>query len=141
MKKLINKTSDPKAEAGSKKIGFDHVPIGLFLAGAYGMRPGVPKYGSKNWYDTESLNYNVYLNGQMRHLLLLMAGEDYVRDVDGFVHHQQAIISGGAVFEDVRIMKKLNDDRVIMTDEALNEYARLICGEEYANLPIKRKEQ
>lgn len=137
MTKRIDKTSDPKAEAGSKKMGFNHVPVSLFTGGSISMAGGVPKYGLKNWFTADEHKLTVYINGAFRHLLLLNAGEDYVRDTEGYVHHLEAIIGGCAVALDSILMAKCRDDRAKLDRASLDRYAAKICGDDYAKLPLK----
>lgn len=139
----INKTRDPKQEAGSKKLGFNHIPLGALIALSKGMAPGVPKYGAKNWYTTDSHNMMVYLDAINRHWMLCVAGEDYVRDAGNGkeITHVDAILSGCGVLADTILLGSCQDDRVKMSDAQLNMLARELCGKDYADLPIIRKEK
>lgn len=136
---MKKKVLDPKAQAGSKKMLFDHIPMSAYLELSEGMIDGVPKYGKYNWFDVdEDLDVLVYINAALRHLYLYMAGEDYARDSGK--HHITHAISGLSVARDAEMLGKLADTRKKLPDEALNRLAGRICGSDYAALPIIKKD-
>jgi len=129
------KVTDPKAAAGSVKMRFDHIPLTAWVDLSDGMIDGVPKYGKFNWLSVdEPLDNLVYVNAAQRHLLLYLAGEDYARDSGRY--HIAHIISGLSVLRDAEAAGLAADERVKLPLEALNNFAKSICGEEYANLPL-----
>lgn len=131
--------SDPKKINGDNKLCFDHIPLSVFCSVSKGSRPGQIKYGRKNWNFTEKISMNTYLSAIQRHLILLCAGEDYVRDADDYVHHLDAIIASAAILKECIFRENLEDDRVILNEKLINNLAKEICGKLYANLPLKQK--
>lgn len=126
---------DPKGIAGAKKMCADVVPLTAVPFSQLAMVDGAKKYGKYNWWEVEeNLSLLTYMNACYRHYLLFMAGEDYARDSG--VHHLIHLREGPGVLLDALFMGKVTDNRLKLPDGKLKEYARLICGDEYADLPL-----
>jgi hypothetical protein len=130
MTKKIEKypNGDPKAAAGSKKATMTNIPLTMLPLISIPMNDGArpEKYGKYNWLSQPdgSMDMMVYLNGILRHVLLLMAGQDYTSDTG--VHHMTAIGAGAAVASDAIFFGKMGDNRVKLTPEQLEKYENLI---------------
>jgi len=120
------KDGDPKAHAGDKKISMTSVPLTMIPLAGIPMEDGVIKYGKYNWLTQpdHSMDLMVYLNGILRHLLLLMAGQDFTSDSG--IHHLTAIVAGASVASDALFFDKMKDTRIKLTETQLLKYEALI---------------
>lgn len=75
---------------------------------ALGLGNGAKKYGPFNW-RVEPVQGRVYLEAAMRHLLLLLDGEDFDRDTG--IHHGAFVLSTMAIYLDAMVQGTLIDNR------------------------------
>jgi hypothetical protein len=75
-----------------------------------GLKIGAQKYGPFNW-RVEPVQGRVYLEAALRHLLLLLDGEDFDRDTG--VHHGAFILSTVAIFLDSLVHGTQIDNRAL----------------------------
>ena len=77
---------------------------------ALGLKNGAGKYGPFNW-RVEPVQGRVYLEAALRHLLLLLDGEDYDRDTG--IHHAAFVLSTVAIFLDSLVQGTQIDNRAL----------------------------
>jgi hypothetical protein len=75
-----------------------------------GLKIGAQKYGPFNW-RVEPVQGRVYLEAALRHLLLLLDGEDYDRDTG--LHHAAFVLSTVAIFLDSLVQGTQIDNRAL----------------------------
>jgi hypothetical protein len=75
-----------------------------------GLKIGAQKYGPFNW-RVEPVQGRVYLEAALRHLLLLLDGEDFDRDTG--IHHSAFVLSTMAIFIDSLIQGTQIDNRAL----------------------------
>lgn len=78
---------------------------------ALGLGNGAKKYGPFNW-RVEPVQGRVYLEAAMRHLLLLLDGEDFDRDTG--IHHGAFVLSTVAIYLDAMVQGTLIDNRALV---------------------------
>lgn len=120
---------DPKQATGSKKMGFDNVPISLLLHATPGANDGAKKYKPWNWLKLEdgTMSLKTYLNALQRHLLLFRAGQDFTSDTN--VHNLDSMIAGLAVLRDAQLFGKVVDDRIKLSSEQIKILEELLNNE------------
>lgn len=77
---------------------------------AMGLKEGARKYGPFNW-RVEPVQGRVYLEAALRHLLLLLDGEDFDRDTG--IHHGAFVLSTMAIFIDTLLQGRQIDNRAL----------------------------
>jgi hypothetical protein len=77
---------------------------------ALGLKNGAGKYGPFNW-RIEPVQGRVYLEAALRHLLLLLDGEDFDRDTG--IHHGAFVLSTMAIFMDSMASGTQIDNRAV----------------------------
>ena len=102
--------NNPKDRYGLAKVPFSLIPSSSLLFLALGLKHGAKKYGPFNW-RVEPVQGRVYLEAAMRHLLLLLDGEDFDRDTG--IHHGAFIMSTIAIYVDAMVQGQLIDNRAL----------------------------
>jgi len=102
------KESNPKDAVGTKKVAFSTIPAGVLAEVGIGMLEGARKYGRHN-YRITPVQYSVYYDATMRHLVSAWEGEDI--DPDSGLSHITKAITSLVVLRDAMIQGKLVDDR------------------------------
>lgn len=102
--------NNPKDRYGLAKVPFSLVPASAMVFLALGLRHGAQKYGPFNW-RVEPVQGRVYLEAALRHLLLLLDGEDFDRDT-GY-HHGCFVMSTMAIFMDTLVGGRQIDNRAL----------------------------
>lgn len=102
--------ANPKDKLGLKKVPLRFVsPISIVQQSVAMNLGGMVKgYGPYNWRET-AVNYSVYLEAALRHLLLLMDGED--NDDESKGPHESSIAACMSILMDAKATGKLIDDR------------------------------
>lgn len=115
---------NPKDLAGQKKAPLRYVPPMLMIAASGPMAQGAEKYGPYNWRTGPKIHLSLYLEAIMRHLLMVMDGQDL--DKDSGKLHLAHIAATCAVILDAYACGQLVDDRFegpgALAIEILNEY-------------------
>lgn len=107
-KHTISAPNNPKHAAGVRKPHLDLVPGVAFLHMAEVFEHGASKYGPFNWRETAVVR-SIYLAAAMRHLLLMMDGEDI--DEESGKPHSAHVQSCMAILQDAELCGTLIDDR------------------------------
>lgn len=102
--------NNPKDRYGLAKVPFSLVPSTALTFMALGLKEGARKYGPFNW-RVEPVQGRVYLEAALRHLLLLLDGEDFDRDTG--VHHGAFVLSTIAIFMDSLVQGTQIDNRAL----------------------------
>jgi hypothetical protein len=102
--------NNPKDRYGLAKVPFSLIPSTAMVCMALGLKNGAGKYGPFNW-RVEPVQGRVYLEAALRHLLLLLDGEDYDRDT-GY-HHGCFVLSTIAIFMDSLVQGTQIDNRAL----------------------------
>ncbi len=100
--------NNPKDRYGLAKVPFSLIPQTALVFMALGLGNGAKKYGPFNW-RVEPVQGRVYLEAAMRHLLLLLDGEDFDRDTG--IHHGAFVLSTMAIYLDAMVQGTLIDNR------------------------------
>jgi hypothetical protein len=103
---------NPKDKLGLQKVPLRYiVPAGMIYQSiAHHLGSEVKGYEPYNWRDPKKpVRYSVYLEAMMRHLLLLMDGEDL--DEESLGPHEASIMAGCSIVLDARLNGTLIDDR------------------------------
>ena len=104
----VKKSSNPKLDIGSKKLGFQAIPPSAIAFLAQAMNDGAKKYGGRNWRDSKVV-MSIYLDAMLRHLLCVMDGDDIAEDSK--LEHLAHIMANCAIVLDAKIIGNLEDDR------------------------------
>jgi hypothetical protein len=119
------KSVDPKKLAGAKKLDLSTVPLSTLVLLANPMGNGAGKYGKYNWLEGDKkLDMMTYINANLRHMILFMAGQDVASDSG--VHHLDHAMASLAVLRDAMLANKVNDNRITYDKETLNRLESLI---------------
>ena len=102
--------NNPKDRYGLAKVPFSLIPQSALVFMALGLGNGAKKYGPFNW-RVEPVQGRVYLEAAMRHLLLLLDGEDFDRDTG--IHHGSFVLSTMAIYLDAMVQGTLIDNRAL----------------------------
>lgn len=102
--------NNPKDRYGLAKVPFSLIPTSAQVMMAMGLKEGARKYGAFNW-RVEPVQGRVYLEAALRHLLLLLDGEDFDRDTG--VHHSAFVLSTMAIFIDTLVGGRQIDNRAL----------------------------
>jgi hypothetical protein len=102
--------NNPKDRFGLAKVPFSLIPSTSLVLMAMGLKIGARKYGPFNW-RVESVQGRIYLEAALRHLLLLLDGEDYDRDTG--LHHGAFVLSTMAIFIDTLVHGRQIDNRAL----------------------------
>jgi hypothetical protein len=102
--------NNPKDRYGLAKVPFSLTPSTAIVMMSMGLKEGARKYGPFNW-RVEPVQGRVYLEAALRHLLLLLDGEDFDRDTG--VHHSAFILSTIAIFVDSLVHGTQIDNRAL----------------------------
>lgn len=102
--------NNPKDRYGLAKVPFSLIPSTALVFLARGLGHGARKYGPFNW-RVEAVQGRVYLEAALRHLELLLDGEDFDRDTGD--HHGSFVLSTMAIYLDAMVQGKLIDNRAL----------------------------
>lgn len=102
--------NNPKDRYGLAKVPFSLIPSTALVFMALGLKHGASKYGPFNW-RVEPVQGRVYLEAALRHLLLLLDGEDFDRDT-GY-HHGCFVLATTAIFMDSLVGGRQIDNRAL----------------------------
>lgn len=102
--------NNPKDRYGLAKVPFSLIPSTSKVFMAMGLGEGARKYGPFNW-RVEPVQGRVYLEAAMRHLELLLDGEDFDRDTG--LHHGCFVLSTIAIYLDAMVHGTLIDNRAL----------------------------
>lgn len=102
--------NNPKDRYGLAKVPFSLIPPSAIVFMALGLKHGAKKYGPFNW-RVEPVQGRVYLEAALRHLLLLLDGEDFDRDTGS--HHGAFVLSTMAIFMDSMVQGTQIDNRAV----------------------------
>lgn len=102
--------NNPKDRYGLAKVPFSLIPSTAKVFMALGLKHGAAKYGPYNW-RVEPVQGRVYLEAAIRHLELLLDGEDFDRDT-GY-HHGAFVLSTVAIYLDAMVHGTLIDNRAL----------------------------
>jgi len=102
--------NNPKDRYGLAKVPFSLIPSTALTFLAMGLKIGAGKYGPFNW-RIEPVQGRVYLEAALRHLLLLLDGEDFDRDTG--IHHGAFVLSTIAIFLDTLVHGTQIDNRAL----------------------------
>jgi len=102
------KLSNPKDILGSNKLPLSLWPTTATAMGCIGMLNGMLKYGRAN-FRVVGIRMSIYIDACLRHLFLLMEGEECDQD-DGVPHIAAALACLGIIV-DAMYAGLLNDDR------------------------------
>lgn len=100
--------NNPKDRYGLAKVPFSLIPSTALVFMAMGLKNGATKYGPFNW-RVEPVQGRIYLEAALRHLLLLLDGEDFDRDTG--IHHGAFVLSTTAIFMDTLMAGRQIDNR------------------------------
>lgn len=100
--------NNPKDRYGLAKVPFSLIPQSALVFLARGLGHGARKYGPFNW-RVEPVQGRVYLEAAIRHLSLLLDGEDFDRDTGD--HHGAFALSTVAIYLDSMVQGTLIDNR------------------------------
>lgn len=92
------------------KVPFSLIPSTALVFMAMGLKEGARKYGPFNW-RVEAVQGRIYLEAALRHLLLLLDGEDFDRDTG--IHHGAFVLSTIAIFMDTLVAGRQIDNRAL----------------------------
>lgn len=106
--RLNGQSSNPKDRASRNKAPLTLIPPAFLYILSHVFRLGSEKYGPYNWRDTR-VNYRVYLEAAMRHILLASDGEDV--DEESGLPHEVHAAANLAIVIDAKLCKKIIDDR------------------------------
>ena len=101
-------SSNPKDRAGRNKAPLTLIPPDFLYLLSYVFRLGAEKYGPYNWRDNR-VNYRVYLEAAMRHILLASDGEDV--DEESGLPHEVHAAANLAIVVDAKLCGIIIDDR------------------------------
>lgn len=102
--------NNPKDRYGLAKVPFSLIPSSALVFMGMGLKIGAQKYGPFNW-RIEPVQGRVYLEAALRHLLLLLDGEDFDRDTG--IHHGAFVLSTVAIFLDSLVQGTQIDNRAV----------------------------
>lgn len=108
--KALSTGNNPKDRYGLAKVPFSLIPSTAITMMAMGLKIGAGKYGPFNW-RVEPVQGRVYLEAALRHLLLLLDGEDFDRDTG--IHHSAFVLSTMAIFIDTLLHGTQIDNRAV----------------------------
>lgn len=100
--------NNPKDRYGLAKVPFSLIPSTALVFLARGLGHGARKYGPFNW-RVEPVQGRVYLEAALRHIQLLLDGEDFDRDTGD--HHGAFVLSTMAIYLDAMVQGTLIDNR------------------------------
>lgn len=102
--------NNPKDRYGLAKVPLSLIPSSAKVFMAMGLGEGARKYGPFNW-RVEPVQSRIYLEAAMRHLELLLDGEDFDRDTG--LHHGCFVLSSMAIYLDAMVYGSLIDNRAL----------------------------
>lgn len=102
--------NNPKDRYGLAKVPYSLIPSTALTFMALGLGNGAKKYGPFNW-RVEPVQGRIYLEAALRHLLLLLDGEDFDRDTG--IHHGAFVLSTMAIYLDAMVHGSNIDNRAV----------------------------
>lgn len=99
---------NPKDKIGSRKINFHLIPCEVLGEVSLAMLEGAKKYGQANWRKI-GVQYSVYYDACLRHLMAWFEGEDI--DPDSGLSHITKAIAGLIILRDSMFIGNAIDDR------------------------------
>lgn len=132
-KEIAGVKGDPKSRLGTKKMGFDHLPVSTLVNLSPQTASGAVKYGKKNWIRTDPCHKtSVYCNAVLRHMILFMAGQDKTSDSNQ--SHLKAIMAGLSVYLDSERLGTVIDDRIKYPSHYIEQLEKDLNEWEYPEL-------